>query len=211
MSWLSDFLRDIFTGSARQEDKEKTLDPAHIQLTRHMLKPVAEGPTGDDEKFIAGEHFLNALEYAAEESAFGHLLGTSPQGVKIAARMELMRAVTAGQCSFFYEPREKQPIYAEDMFVPAKLFAGHALALLDQQKSVALAGVYAVALRALENQNRTVTYKQLSHGVMTYVDKKDITGNFEAGAAESRKPDLRGYLALQMVLRQRKIEGIQLS
>lgn len=195
MSWIPQFIKNLFTGAARLDAEAKALDPAQIQITRDHLNEFAHDPSDGAERFIHADLFLNALQEYAALSSVHHILGTTPQGVKAGAREALLNAVATGKCSFFHEQEDDKPIYVADMYVPVKYFAAHALRNLEMFRSTARPDIYAKALGAL--QYNMTTRSTLAHPdrAMTYVDEKNMAGRFEIGAAGE---------PLQTVLRPRK-------
>lgn len=213
MSWLTDLISRPFAKAADKGADIPHLDPAHMMLTRHRLNDFAAEPDHEGaESFVSARWFLRAIEKNAHDSALNHLLGSSPQEIRKAARISLMNAVAVGQCPFFYKKEnDKAPVYVEDMYVPVKHLAKHALSLMDNTKMVTLPGIYLNSLHDMESSFRSRT-ELADSWHLDYVDLKDDEGErFELGAADSRASDNQGGHQIQIVLRPRHKDGMQPS
>lgn len=189
MSWITDILKRTFSSSAGNDAPEAPqMDPAHFMLARHKLNHLAEDPAEAlVDWFVPARSFLTAIEHNAKGSSLNHLLGTTAGEIKIAARVALLNAVASGKTPFFYQKHgDKDPIHIEDMYVPVTSLAKHALALLDNTKSVTLPSIYLSALEGLNEKMHSRT-ELADQWHLDYVDLKDDDGeSFELVVAKSR-------------------------
>ncbi len=197
MHWFNkDSLGRVF--SSKNSLRAGSDDPAHMLLTRNELEAFSHPATHtDDDRFVSARRFLTALKIAAEGSSLDHMLGSTPQDVRTAARLSLMNAAEEGKCPFFHDSNnhDKQ-IRAEDMYVPVAFLAKHALTLMDNTRSATLPGIYLSALKATEEHMRSRSVLADSWH-MTY----EQGGSLELGTART------GSCPLETVLQPRKNDG----
>ncbi len=200
MPWIKDSLNRIF--SSKSPSSTEHDDPAHMMLTRNELEALAAPKAHPyDDLFVHAGSFLNAVQKAAEGSPLDHLLGMTPESVRIATRISLLNAIEAGKCPFFHRQIDSDTnIHVSNMYVPVAYLAKRAMSLMDNTRSVTLPAIYVDALKDAASNDRVRNRYNLSNSLhWTYEEGS----NFELGTAK------RGPNPLETVLQPRSKNGPQ--